>query len=228
LLDSLWRYDEHDTALAHATPVVEEWGDGSDLHCGFDGKKRDARSPAIVDLEGRLTWSTIMSIRFAVRECWLGTVLVAATDKGICAILLGDDPITVVRDLHERFPDAQASGHDEPFERMVAAAVRFVEAPGHGLDVPLDLHGTSFRQRVWQALREIPAGSTASYSDIAAHIGAPHAAYLVAEACAANPVAVAVPCHRIVRKDGTLAGYRWGFKRKRALLARESAWRAAS
>jgi AraC family transcriptional regulator, regulatory protein of adaptative response / methylated-DNA-[protein]-cysteine methyltransferase len=169
-----------------------------------------------------------MSIRFAVRECWLGTVLVAATDKGICAILLGDDPIAVVRDLHERFPEAQAGTRDEPFEQMVAAAVRFVEAPARGLDIPLDLHGTPFQQRVWQALREIPAGSTASYSDIAARIGAPHAAYLVAEACAANPIAVAVPCHRVVRKDGTLAGYRWGFKRKRALLAREAAWRAAS
>jgi AraC family transcriptional regulator, regulatory protein of adaptative response / methylated-DNA-[protein]-cysteine methyltransferase len=169
-----------------------------------------------------------MSIRFAVRECWLGTVLVAATDKGICAILLGDDPIRVVRDLHERFPEAQAGGQDEAFERMVAAAVRFVEAPARGLDVPLDLHGTPFQQRVWQALREIPAASTASYSEIAARIGAPHAAYLVAEACAANPVAVAVPCHRVVRKDGSLAGYRWGFKRKRALLAREAAWRAAS
>jgi AraC family transcriptional regulator, regulatory protein of adaptative response / methylated-DNA-[protein]-cysteine methyltransferase len=169
-----------------------------------------------------------MSIRFAVRECWLGAVLVAATDKGICAILLGDDPVTVVRDLHERFPDARAGGQDEPFEQMVGTAVRFVEAPARGVDLPLDLQGTPFQQRVWQALREIPAGSTASYSEIAARIGARDAAYLVAEACAANPVAVAVPCHRVVRKDGTLAGYRWGFKRKRALLAREAAWRAAS
>jgi AraC family transcriptional regulator, regulatory protein of adaptative response / methylated-DNA-[protein]-cysteine methyltransferase len=168
-----------------------------------------------------------MSIRFAVRECWLGTVLVA-TDKGICAILLGKDPITVVRDLQERFPGAQPGGPDEAFQRMVAAAVRFVETPERGLDVPLDLRGTPFQQRVWQALREIPAGSTASYSEIAARIGARDAAYLVAEACAANPIAVAVPCHRVVRKDGTLAGYRWGFKRKRALLAREAAWRAAS
>jgi AraC family transcriptional regulator, regulatory protein of adaptative response / methylated-DNA-[protein]-cysteine methyltransferase len=169
-----------------------------------------------------------MSIRFAVRECWLGAVLVAATDNGICAILLGDDPTTVVRDLHDRFPDAQESGHDEAFAEMVADAVRFVEAPASGLGVPLDLHGAPFQQRVWQALREIPAGSTASYSEIAARIGAPRAAYLVAEACAANSVAVAVPCHRVVRKDGTLAGYRWGFNRKRALLAREAAWRAAS
>lgn len=169
-----------------------------------------------------------MSIRFAVRECWLGTVLVAASDEGICAMLLGDDPITVVRDLHGRFPEAQASAQDEPFERMVAAAVRFVESPARGLDISLDLHGTSFQRRVWQALREIPAGSTVSYSEIAARIGAPQAAYLVAEACAANPVAVAVPCHRVLRKDGTLAGYRWGFRRKRALLAREGAWRAAS
>jgi AraC family transcriptional regulator of adaptative response/methylated-DNA-[protein]-cysteine methyltransferase len=169
-----------------------------------------------------------MSIRFAIRECWLGTVLIAASDKGICAILLGDDPFTVVRDLHDRFPDAEASGQDDPFEQMVAAAVRFVEEPARGLNVPLDLHGTAFQQRVWQALRAIPAGSTASYTEIAARIGAPNAAYLVAEACAANPVAVAVPCHRVLRKDGTLAGYRWGFKRKRALLAREAAWRAAS
>ncbi len=162
-----------------------------------------------------------MSIRFAIRECWLGTVLVAATDKGICAILLGDDPFRVIRDLHDRFPDAEASGQDEAFEQMVAAAVRFVEEPARGLDVPLDLNGTPFQQRVWQALREIPAGSTASYTEIARRIGAPNGARAVAQACTANALAVAIPCHRVVRSDGTLSGYRWGVERKRALLRRE-------
>jgi AraC family transcriptional regulator of adaptative response/methylated-DNA-[protein]-cysteine methyltransferase len=163
------------------------------------------------------------SMHFAVGECSLGSVLVAATDKGVCAILLGDDPEALVRDLQDRFPNAQLVGGDRDFERLVAKVVGLVEAPALGLDLPLDVRGTAFQQRVWQALRDIPAGSTASYTDIARLIGAPKAVRGVAQACAANPVAVAIPCHRVVRTDGTLAGYRWGVERKRALLARESA-----
>jgi AraC family transcriptional regulator of adaptative response/methylated-DNA-[protein]-cysteine methyltransferase len=163
------------------------------------------------------------AIRFAVGECSLGSILVAATEKGICAILLGDDPDALVRDLQDRFPKAELIGGDAGFERVVATVVGFVEAPAQGLDLPLDLRGTAFQRRVWQALREIPNGSTASYAEIAARIGRPKAVRAVARACAANAIAVAIPCHRVVRTDGTLSGYRWGVARKRALLEREAA-----
>jgi AraC family transcriptional regulator of adaptative response/methylated-DNA-[protein]-cysteine methyltransferase len=163
------------------------------------------------------------SIRFAVGECSLGSILVAATDKGICAIQFGDDPDVLVRDLQDRFPKALLVGGDAGFERLVAAVVGLVEEPGHGLDLPLDVRGTAFQQRVWRALRAIPSGSTASYAEIAARIGRPKAVRTVAQACAANPVAVAIPCHRVVRTDGALSGYRWGAERKRALLERERA-----
>ena len=162
-------------------------------------------------------------MRFTVSECSLGSILVAATAKGICAILLGDDPEALVRDLQDRFPKAQLLGGDQDFEHMVAKVVGFVEAPALGLDLPLDVRGTAFQQRVWQALREIPPGSTASYMDIAKRIGAPKAVRAVAQACAANALAVAIPCHRVVRHDGTLSGYRWGVERKRVLLDREAA-----
>ena len=162
-------------------------------------------------------------IRFAVGECSLGAILVAATDIGVCAILLGDDADILVRDLQDRFPRANFIGGEGEFEQMVAQAVGFVEAPALGLDLPLDVRGTVFQQRVWQALREIPAGATASYTEIAARIGSPKAVRAVAQACAANAIAVAIPCHRVVRRDGALSGYRWGVERKRALLLREAA-----
>ena len=161
------------------------------------------------------------AIRFAVGQCSLGSILVAATDKGVCTILLGDDPDVLVRDLQDRFPTAQLIGADSDFEHVVATVIGFVEAPALGLDLPLDIRGTAFQQRVWQALRTIPAGSTASYTDIAQRLGMPTAGRAVAQACAANPLAVAIPCHRVVRRDGALAGYRWGVERKRALLDRE-------
>jgi len=163
------------------------------------------------------------SIRFAVGECSLGSILIAATEKGVCAILLGDDPGALVRDLQDRFPKAQLIGGDRGFEQTVARVVGFVEAPALGLDLPLDVRGTAFHQRVWQALREIPAGSTASYTQIAARVGSPTAVRAVARACASNPIAVAIPCHRVVRNDGALSGYRWGVQRKRTLLEREAA-----
>jgi AraC family transcriptional regulator of adaptative response/methylated-DNA-[protein]-cysteine methyltransferase len=162
------------------------------------------------------------SIHFAVAQCSLGAILVATTEKGVCAISLGDDPDTLVRDLQDRFPKAELVGGDAEFERLVARVVGFVEAPGQGLDLPLDIRGTAFQQRVWQALRAIPAGSTASYARIAAEIGAPAAVRAVAQACANNTLAVAIPCHRVVRSDGALSGYRWGVERKRALLDREA------
>jgi AraC family transcriptional regulator of adaptative response/methylated-DNA-[protein]-cysteine methyltransferase len=166
---------------------------------------------------------TAESIHFAVGECSLGAILVAASRKGICAILLGDDAAALIGELRDRFPEAQSIGSDPGFDRVLAAVVGFVEAPTRGLDLPLDPRGTVFQRRVWRALCEIPAGSTTTYSEIAQRLGAPKEAHLVGEACAANLIAVAIPCHRVVRKDGTLAGYRWGVRRKRALLQREAA-----
>ncbi|MDF2900047.1 MAG: DNA-O6-methylguanine--protein-cysteine S-methyltransferase / Transcriptional regulator Ada [Phenylobacterium sp.] len=162
-------------------------------------------------------------IRFAIGECSLGAILVAATDKGVCAILLGDDPEALVRDLQDRFSRAELVGGDAGFEALVAKVVGFVEQPGLGLDLPMDVRGTAFQQRVWQALRDIPAGQTAGYAQIAEKIGSPKAVRAVAQACAANAIAVAIPCHRVVRTDGALSGYRWGVERKRALLEREAA-----
>lgn len=162
-----------------------------------------------------------MEIHFAVGECSLGAVLVARSAKGVCAILLGDDPEALVRDVQDRFPLATLVGGDAAFEQVVAQVVGFVESPQLGLDLPLDVRGTAFQQRVWQALREIPIGSTVSYAEIAARIGAAHGARAVAQACGANALAVAIPCHRVIRTDGSLSGYRWGIERKRSLLKRE-------
>jgi AraC family transcriptional regulator of adaptative response/methylated-DNA-[protein]-cysteine methyltransferase len=161
------------------------------------------------------------SIRFAIGESSLGSVLVAATDKGVCAIFLGDDPDALARELQDRFPHARIVGGDSTFDRWVAQVVGLVENPTLGLALPLDIRGTAFQVRVWEALRQIPPGSTASYSDIAERIGQPNAARAVAQACGANPIAVAIPCHRVVRRDESLSGYRWGVKRKGELLRRE-------
>lgn len=161
-------------------------------------------------------------IRFAVAECSLGSILVAASERGVCAISLGDDPQALVRDLQDRFARSELIGGDPGFERLVSRVVAFVEAPGQGLDLPLDLRGTAFQKRVWQALRNIAPGKTVSYAEIARRIGAPKSARAVAGACGANPLAVAIPCHRVVRTDGGLSGYRWGVERKRALLDREA------
>lgn len=161
------------------------------------------------------------TIRFGVGDCSLGSILVAASATGVCAILLGNDPEALVRDLQDRFPKASLIGGDAQFEQWMASVIGFVEAPRLGLSLPLDVRGTAFQQRVWQALRNIPLGSTASYADIAARIGAPKAVRAVAQACGANPLAVAIPCHRVVRTDKSLSGYRWGVERKQALLDRE-------
>lgn len=160
-------------------------------------------------------------IRFAIGECSLGSILVAQSDRGICAILLGDDPDKLVRDLQDSFPRANLVGGDTNFEQLVARVVGFIETPNIGLDLPLDVRGTAFQQRVWQVLCEIPVGQTASYTEIAKRIGSPAAVRAVAQACATNKLAVAIPCHRVVRNDGTLAGYRWGVERKRTLLEKE-------
>jgi len=161
-------------------------------------------------------------IRFAVGECSLGSILVAQSERGICAIFLGDDPDALVRELQDQFPKANLIGGDAGFEQLVAKVVGFVEAPERDLDLPLDVRGTAFQQRVWQSLRKIPAGSTASYVDVAKLIGSPHSVRAVAQACGANKLAVVIPCHRVVRNDGALSGYRWGVERKRALLEKEA------
>jgi len=163
------------------------------------------------------------TIRFAVGQCSLGAILVAASDKGVCAIQFGEDPEALVRTLQDRFPRARLIGGDAQFEQLVAKVVGLIEVPAQRHDLPLDVRGTAFQQQVWRALRDIPAGSTASYGEIAARIGRPKAVRAVAQACASNEIAVAIPCHRVVRRDGSPSGYRWGIERKQALLARESA-----
>ena len=162
------------------------------------------------------------AIRFVIGECSLGSILVAQSERGVCAILLGDEPDALARDLQDRFPRATLVGDDPDYARLVAQVAGFIDAPEIGFSLPLDARGTVFQQHVWQALRDIAVGSTASYSEIARRIGQPKAARAVAQACASNMLAVAIPCHRVVRNDGGLSGYRWGVERKRALLERES------
>lgn len=161
-------------------------------------------------------------IKFAVGQTSLGAILVASSKKGVASILLGNDPDELVRDLQDRFPKARLIGADRDYEALVARVVGFIESPGLGLDLPLDVRGTAFQQRVWQALREIPVGETVSYAEIARRIGSPKAMRAVAGACAANNLAVAIPCHRVVRNDGSLSGYAWGVDRKRVLIDREA------
>lgn len=161
-------------------------------------------------------------IRFAIGECSLGAILAAQSARGICAILLGDDPDTLARDLQDRFPKAELIGGDAAFEELVARVVGLVEAPRQGLDLPLDIRGTAFQERVWQALRLVPPGETISYAELARRIGQPGSVRAVARACGANRLAIAIPCHRVIRNDGALSGYRWGVARKQALLDREA------
>ncbi|CAN1723743.1 DNA-binding transcriptional dual regulator/DNA repair protein Ada [Hyphomicrobium sp. 1Nfss2.1] len=162
------------------------------------------------------------TLRFAVGKCSLGSVLVAASENGVAAIFLGDDPDVLIADLQRRFPRAALVGGDTSFEDIVAKVVGLIEAPRLDVELPLDIRGTAFQHQVWRALRDIPAGTTATYSEIAERIGMPKAVRAVAAACAANKIAVAIPCHRVVRSNGALSGYRWGVDRKRRLIAREA------
>jgi AraC family transcriptional regulator of adaptative response/methylated-DNA-[protein]-cysteine methyltransferase len=161
------------------------------------------------------------SIRYAIGRCSLGRVLVAASDRGVCALSLGDDPDELVRDLQRRFPGAERIARDKSFTELVCKVITFVDDPSIGWNLPLDLRGTAFQHRVWQALREIPLGTTRTYAELAARIGRPTATRAVGRACGDNPVAVIVPCHRVVGKSGTLTGYRWGVDRKAKLLNQE-------
>jgi AraC family transcriptional regulator of adaptative response/methylated-DNA-[protein]-cysteine methyltransferase len=160
-------------------------------------------------------------IFFAIGECSLGSILVAQSERGVCAISIGDDPAALIKDLQDRFPRANLIGSERGYEEIVAKVIGMIERPGIGMDLPLDIRGTAFQQRVWKALREIPVGTTATYSEIAGRIGMPKSVRAVAQACGANALAVAIPCHRVIRNDGQLAGYRWGVERKRELLDRE-------
>jgi len=162
------------------------------------------------------------AIHFAIGECSLGSILVAKSERGVCAVLIGDDPLQLMRDLQDQFPKANLIGGERGYEDSVAKVVGLIEKPGVALDLPLDIRGTAFQQRVWKALQQIPVGSTASYADIAKSIGMPKAVRAVAQACRANSLAVAIPCHRVIRNDGAPSGYRWGVERKQALLDREA------
>jgi AraC family transcriptional regulator of adaptative response/methylated-DNA-[protein]-cysteine methyltransferase len=163
-----------------------------------------------------------VEVRFAVGTCSLGSVLVAATGRGVCAIDLGEDPEALVQALEDRFHAARLTPGDDSFLELVSRVITLIENPGLASDLPLDIRGTAFQQRVWEALRAIPSGTTATYSEIADRLGLPRSQRAVAQACAANVLAVAIPCHRVVRIDGGLAGYRWGVQRKRTLLEREA------
>ncbi|KPC53874.1 bifunctional DNA-binding transcriptional regulator/O6-methylguanine-DNA methyltransferase Ada [Amantichitinum ursilacus] len=202
--------------LAAGTSVTETL-----YEAGFNSSGRFyAAAPDMLGMtpDGYRKGAPGQQIRFGVGQCSLGAILVAATPLGVCSILLGEDPAALVADLQDRFARAELIGGDSQFEQWMAQVIGFVEAPQLGLDLPLDIRGTAFQQRVWQALREIPPGSTVSYTEIAARIASPKAVRAVAQACAANALAVAIPCHRVVRNDGALSGYRWGIARKQALI----------
>ena len=182
------------------------------------GVFEETSGPAFADLLDR---ENRAQINFAVGDSSLGLILVATNERGVCAILIGDDSEKLIADLQNRFPGIDAVRDDEGFEPLIAKVMAFVDAPSTGFDLPFDIGGTIFQRQVWEALREIPMGSTASYTDIANRIGSPRSVRAVAQACAANPLAVVIPCHRVVRSDGVLSGYRWGIERKRMLLERE-------
>jgi len=191
---------------------------------GFNSSGRFyAQSPAVLGMTPSAfrAGGKGAQIRFAIAECSLGPLLVASTDKGICAILIDDDPDFLLRDLQDRFPEAELIGAEPEYEQVVSRVVGLVERPELGLDLPLDVRGTAFQQRVWQVLRGIPSGRTVSYAELAQLVGSPKGARAVAGACAANALAVAIPCHRVVRNDGSISGYRWGVDRKAELLDRE-------
>ncbi len=218
-------------ADAHRTNAVRQRlasGIGSVTEAIFDaGYNANSRfyeqSDAVLGMQPRQyrAGGTDARIMFALAQCSLGAILVARSDKGVCAIALGDDAGVLLRELQDRFPRAELVGGDSAFEQLVAKVIGLIEAPNLGINLPLDVRGTAFQQRVWQALRQIPAGQTASYAQIATAIGSPRSVRAVASACAANMLAIAIPCHRVVRSDRGISGYRWGVARKQELLSRE-------
>lgn len=218
-------------AEAHRTRRVREaLGRGESVTAAIYGSGFNSSGRFYAQASGRLGMTASRykaggageEIRFAIGQSSLGPILAASSAQGVVSILLGDDPNALAEDLQDRFPKAHLVGGDAEYERLVARVVGLVEAPHLGFDLPLDVRGTAFQQRVWRALREIPAGRTASYADIAGRIGVPGSVRAVAGACAANAIAIAIPCHRVIRNDGALSGYAWGVERKRALIAREA------
>jgi AraC family transcriptional regulator of adaptative response/methylated-DNA-[protein]-cysteine methyltransferase len=188
---------------------------------GSKGGRRAGASPEQAASDSHAS-AGAAEIHFAVAESSLGAVLIAAREKGVCSIMLGDDPEAIVFDLKGQFPRAMLGRGGMGLNRLAAKVVWFIEKPEAGLDLPIDLRGTPFQNEVWAALREIPGGAKASYTEIALRIGRPRSVRAVAQACAANPIALAIPCHRVVRNNGALSGYRWGVERKQALLDREA------
>ena len=199
------------------TEAVYEAGYGSSSRFYENATPSLGMKPSVYQQGGQGT-----RIRFAIAPCSLGWILVAATEVGVCAIEFSDRPESLQERLLARFPQAESVDHDAGFGAWMAQILSFLDAPREKLDIPLDIQGTAFQRRVWQALQGISVGSTASYADIAARVGNPKAARAVAQACAANPVAAAIPCHRVVRSNGDPGGYRWGRERKRTLLEREA------
>jgi AraC family transcriptional regulator of adaptative response/methylated-DNA-[protein]-cysteine methyltransferase len=175
-----------------------------------------------IEIENLATVTTSDPIHFAIGECSLGLILVARSGRGVCAVLIGDHPLLLVSDLQDQFPKTDLIGDESGYDDLIAKVVGLIENPGVGLDLPLDIRGTVFQQRVWKTLQQIPMGSVVSYGEIAKLIGKPKAVRAVAQACGANSLAVAIPCHRVIRNDGSLSGYRFGAERKRALLEREA------
>ena len=205
-------------ASASVTAAIYEAGFNSSARFYAGAQAALGMSPATFRAGGKGE-----HISYALGRCSLGAILVAASAQGICAILLGDDPHALIDDLAARFPKATLTPGDAAFAARLDQVIAFVDAPATSLDLPLDIRGTVFQHKVWQALRDIPPGETLSYAQLAQRIGQPAAVRAVASACAANSLAVAIPCHRIVKSDGKLSGYRWGVDRKRALLEREAA-----
>ncbi len=208
-------------ALLHTSKSVTEAIYGAGYGSGGRFYERSGPLLGMTPSEYRAGGAKVV-IRFAVGECSLGSIAVAATERGVCAVLLGDDPEELVHDLERRFPRARLVGGDAAFETLVSRVVGLIEAPALGVGLPLDVRGTAFQERVWKALCKVPAGTTTTYAELARRIGMPRAVRAVAHACAENPLAVVIPCHRVVRKDGALAGYRWGVQRKRVLIEREA------
>ena len=207
--------------LAAGQPVAE-----AIYASGFGSSSRayeDAPSALGMTPGARRRGGSGETIRFVTVETPLGWALVAATERGICMTALGDDRDQLASALRQRFPAAEVIAEDGGLRQWADRIVRFITAPGENLDLPLDIRGTAFQARVWRALQKIPLGKTMSYAEIATALGQPKAVRAVAQACAANKLALIVPCHRVIRSDGDLGGYRWGVERKRALLARERA-----
>ena len=174
-------------------------------------------------ISARTDNSTLEEIAFAIGETGLGTILIARSSVGVCSILMGTDGDELRNDLAERFPESKLIRDNARLADELHQVQRFIETPALGLDLALDVRGTPFQRRVWTVLQGVPAGSTITYAAVASRIGEPGAVRAVARACAANAIALGIPCHRVIRSDGTLSGYRWSVERKRALLAREGA-----